>query len=170
MSIKKLSIAIPNEPLPEVYRQEQVIQPPVIQPPQQVQQVQEVPQKALYNYNLKKIKSFKQIRRKYKMSNQSQIFINDLSIILQEYIPEDFQFDNELLVHILNIAESYFIYGNKEERNDQKVKAVMILMKPYFRNDEQLLNIMISSVWSKVSKTNMFKRVYKRLQNSFFLK
>ena len=102
------------------------------------------------------------------MSNQSQIFINDLSLILQEYIPEDFQFDNELLVHILNIAESYFIYGNKEERNDQKVKAVMILMKPYFRNDEQLLNIMISSVWSKVSKTNMLKRIYKRLQNSVF--
>jgi len=156
--------------MPEIYRQQDtVIQPTSIQQPvKPPQQVQEVPQKALYNYNLKKIKSFKQIRRKYKMSNQSQIFINDLSLILQEYIPEDFQFDNELLVHILNIAESYFIYGNKEERNDQKVKAVMILMKPYFRNDEQLLNIMISSVWSKVSKTNMLKRIYKRLQNSFF--
>ena len=169
MSIKKLSIAIPNEPLPEVYRQEQVFQPPP-QQVQKVQEVQEVLQKALYNYNLKKIKSFKQIRRKYKMSNQSQILINDLNIILQEYIPEDFQFDNELLVNILNIAEAYFIYGNKEKRNNQKVKAVMILMKPYFRNDEQLLNIMISSVWSKVSKTNMFKGVYKRLQNSFFFK
>jgi len=175
MSIKKLNLNLqPTEPMPEIYRQ----QDPIIQPtsnqqpvkPPQPQQVQEVPQKALYNYNLKKIKSFKQIRRKYKMSNQSQIFINDLSLILQEYLPENFQFDNELLIHILNIAESYFIYGNKQERNEQKVTAVRILMKPYFREDVHLLDVMISCVWCKVSKTNMFKRVYKRLQNSFFLK
>jgi len=170
--------ANPIEAMPQIYREtnsnltedknETHIELPV-KPPLQVQE-NFVPQKSLYNYNLKKIKSFKQIRRKYKLSTQSHIFIHDLSLILQEYTPAEFQFDNELLVHILNIAESYFIYGSKIERNEQKTQAVMQLMKPYYRDDNQLLTVMISSVWNKVNKTNIFKRVIKRIQNNFFSK
>ena len=174
MSMKKLQS--PSGPVPEAYKQPE-LQQPVQQPLQQQANIESVkleeevvPPKSLYNYNLKSIGSFKQIRRKYKMSNQHQVFVKDLGVILSEYAPASHQFDNELLLHILNIAESFFIYGNKTERNELKEKAVRALMLPYFRDDDDILNMMISSVWVKVKKTNLLKRLAKRLSNAFFLK
>lgn len=130
----------------------------------------EVPPKQLRSYNLKKIKSFKAIRHKYKLSNQSKLFLNDLQVLLNEYVPKNYQLDTELLVHILNISEQFFIYGSKTEREEQKAESVKKLMLKYFRNDEELLESMIELVWHKVEKSNVFKRCYQRFKNKFFLK
>lgn len=130
----------------------------------------EVPPKQLRSYNLKKIKSFKAIRHKYKLSNQSKLFLNDLQVLLNEYVPKNYQLDTELLVHILNISEQFFIYGSKTEREEQKAESVKKLMLKYFRNDEELLESMIDLVWHKVEKSNVFKRCYQRMKNKFFLK
>jgi hypothetical protein len=123
--------------------------------------------KSLNNYNLKKIKSFKIIRKKYKLNNQTTMFIQDLSIILKEYEPTKFQLDTDMLVHICNIAEQYFIYGTKEEREEQKLLGVSTLMRPYFKNDTELLLKMMSIVYDKVNKTTLLKRIYRRLLNFF---
>ena len=136
----------------------------------EVEELQKVPPKQLKNYNLKNIKSFKQIRRRYKLKNQSMLFVNDLKVVLDEYKPEDHQLDNDLLVHILNIAEMFFIYGNKKEREEQKSESIKKLMTAYYRDDEELLNVMITTVWNKVKKSNMFKRTWQRFKNKFFLK
>ena len=129
----------------------------------------EIPPKQLRSYNLKKIKSFKAIRHKYKLSNQSKLFQNDLQVLLNEYLPQNYQLDTELLIHILNIAEQFFIYGSKNEREEQKTASVKKLMLQYFRDDEELLDSMIGLVWHKVNKSNFLKRFYYRMKNKFFL-
>lgn len=92
--------------------------------------------------------------------------------VLNEYSSVDNQLDLDLLVNVLNIAEQYFIYGDKKEREESKAFAVNKLMKKYFRDDEEVLNKMIGSVWRKVNKTNVFKRVMRRIRNKviFFKK
>jgi hypothetical protein len=121
-----------------------------------------VPASRVYNYNLKKMKSFKQIRRSRKMTNQKALFIYDLGIVLNDYSSVDHDLDSDLLVHILNISEQYFIYGTKEERELMKMEAVKTLMAKYFRDDDVLLNKFITQVWPKVIKSNMLKRCWSR--------
>ena len=95
------------------------------------------------------------------------MFIQDLSVILKEYDPSKFQLDTDMLVHICNIAEQYFIYGTKAEREEQKLLAVTSLMRPYFKNDNELLHKMMTVVYDKVSKSTLLKRIYRRLLNRF---
>ena len=115
------------------------------------------------------MKSFKQISHNYKINNQSQIFITDVSLILKEYESSNYQFNIELLTHVLNLAEQFFIYGTEQERKNNKDLAINSLMKIYFRNDEDLLNSMITTVWTNVKKSNYFKRSWQKFKN-FFLK
>lgn len=157
----------PSEPMPEAYMKEE--DKPVSHAPSSVsalmaeEKLKDIPPSSVYNYNLKKMSSFKQIRRKYKMSNQKSMFIHDLKLVLGEYKPSNHDLDSELLTHILNIAEQFFIYGSKEEREGMKEDAVKTLMLNYFRDDELLLNKFIGQVWPKVKKSNMFKRSWSRL-------
>lgn len=132
-----------------------------------------IPQKTIYGHNLKKLKSFKKIRQSYKMKNMKATFVNDLSVILKEYSPNDTDNDlnDELLLEILNIAEEYFIYPyNKQEREQIKKESVFMLMKPYFRNDEILLEKTIKNIWNRVNKSNALKRVYRRIKLFFLQK
>lgn len=130
--------------------------------------VKDVPNSKVLSYDLKKLKSFRVLRKQYKAKNQLSIFLFDMEKVLNEFVPKDNQLDLDLLVHVLNIAEQYFIYGNKEEREKAKQYAVKKLMTTYFRNDEEVLEKMIGSVWSKVHKSNMFKRLCKRISNKVF--
>jgi len=78
------------------------------------------------------------------MSNQAQVFLKDLFLKLGEYSAQNHQLDKELLLHVLNISEAFFIYGNKKERNELQENAVRVLMKPYFCDDGDILEVMIS--------------------------
>jgi hypothetical protein len=132
--------------------------------------IKEIPPNTIYGCNLKKIKSYKNIRKSYKLKNQKQVFITDLKIVLNEFPIDNHQCNDELLVEILNIAECYFVYGNKKERESVKNESIIEIMKPYFKDDEELLLKTISHVWHKVSKSNMFKRVLQRFKLFFFQK
>ena len=90
--------------------------------------LKEIPANSLYGVNLKKIKSYKNIRRSYKIKNQKQVFLTDLKQVLREFPFYDHQYNDELLVEILNIAEVYFCYGSKEEREKVKFEAIQELM------------------------------------------
>ena len=130
-----------------------------------------IPPKKMFNVDLKKLKSFKQIRQKYKKKNMEFVFVNDLKVILDEYSPiKEFEFCDELLVQIMNIAEEYFIQKDKTEREESKLLSIKKLMLPYYRNDEKLLDIHIRHLHHLVKKSNVFKRVYQRTKNFFFQK
>ena len=127
----------------------------------------EVPPKSLYGNNLKKIKSFKKLRRGYKLQNQKAIFLNDLKQLLQQFPAELHQYDDELLIEILNIAESFFIYGTSEERENIKNECINELMKPYFKNDQELLMKTICHIWQHVHKSTLPRRLWSRFKNFF---
>ena len=127
----------------------------------------DIPPNKLYGHNLKKIKTFKKLRRGYKLNNQKVIFINDLKQLLQQFPSENHQYDDELLIEILNIAESFFIYGSKEERERAKEECIFEIMLPYFKSDKQLLSKTISHVWQHVNKSHLLKRMFARFKHFF---
>jgi hypothetical protein len=126
----------------------------------------ELPKKVL-DYDLKKIKSFKAIRKNYKANSQKKVFVSDLSVVLDQYPAHEHQLDTDLLVHVLNISENFFVFGSKEVREQAKSEAVKQLMTKYFRGDEEVLESVIGSVFHKVKKSNMFRRVLKRIKLYF---
>ena len=72
--------------------------------------------------------------------------------MLKQFPAELHQYDDELLIEILNIAESFFIYGEAKEREAIKVQCIEELMKPYFKNDGELLLKTIELVEHKIKK------------------
>ena len=121
-----------------------------------------------HEYNLKKMKSFKQIRKKSKHSDQLSIYFAYMNKVLKKYDAKTNQLDIKLLILVLNVTEGFFIFQSKEEREIMKREAVIKIMKPYFRNDEEVLNAMIGCVWHRVKKSNIIKRFFKRLNMQIF--
>ena len=92
-----------------------------------------IPPKKMFNVDLKKLKSFKQIRQRYKKKTMEFVFVNDLKVILDEYSPiKEFEFCDELLVQIMNIAEEYFIQKDKTEREESKLLSIKKLILPNY--------------------------------------
>jgi hypothetical protein len=137
---------------------------------EEIKKVHEVPPNSIYGHNLKSISSYNKLRKGYKLSNQKSIFLTDIKAILKEFPADKHQYDDELLVEILNIAEQYFIYGNKDDREKAKDECVKEILLPYFRDDVELLVKTIAHVWHKVKKTNIFKRSWSRFKNFFLRK
>ena len=129
--------------------------------------LKELPKRVL-GHDLKSMKSFKQKRRNYRFKSQGQLFIHDVGIVLEQYDPQEHEFDLELLTTVLDIAESFFIHGSDKERKDQKRDAISQLMKVYFRDDDTLLELMVQSVWKKVRKSTYMKRKWCKLKSLFF--
>jgi hypothetical protein len=128
----------------------------------------EVPPNKLHSINLKKISSYRKLRRSYKISNQKAVFINDLKVVLNEFDPKEHTYNDELLLCVVNIAEHFFVFGNKEERESVKRESIREVMLPYFRNDKELLEKTIMHIWHLVKKSNAFKRSIQRLKLFFF--
>ena len=127
-------------------------------------ELKDIPPKQLFNYNLKQLKSFKKIRQSYKLKNLKYTFLSDMKIVLNEYLPtdKDNQYNDELLIEVLNIAEEYFISKNRVERDTQKKDCVIELLLPYFNNDKQLLLKTIQLVDHRIKKVGLVRRLYLR--------
>jgi hypothetical protein len=117
-------------------------------------------------HNLKKLASFKQIKKNYKLQSQKDIFVSDVRSLLQHLDKDEHEYDIELLIEVLNACEEFFIYGNKEERNQCKIDAINDLMIDYFGN-EQVLNKFIGTIKNQIKKTNFVKRTLKKMKNFF---
>ena len=64
-----------------------------------------------------------------------------MKVVLNEYSPSDKenQYNDELLIEVLNIAEEFFINKDSTEREVYKKDCVIELLLPYFNNNKQLL-------------------------------
>ena len=62
--------------------------------------LKELPKRVL-GHDLKSMKSFKQKRRNFKFKSQGQLFIHDVGIVLEQYDPQEHEFDLELLTTLL---------------------------------------------------------------------
>jgi hypothetical protein len=92
-----------------------------------------------------------------------------MKVVLNEYLPtdKDNQYNDELLIEVLNIAEEFFINKDKVERDTQKKQCVIDLMLPYFNNDKQLLLKTIQLVDHKIKKVGLIRRLYLRAKIFF---
>ena len=116
--------------------------------------------------NLKKLASFKKIKKSYKLQSQKDIFVSDVKSLLQHLDKDETEYDIELLIEVLNACEEFFIYGSKEERTQCKEDAVQELMIDYFGN-EQVLNKFVGTVKNQIKKSNLLKRTMKKFKNFF---
>lgn len=127
---------------------------------------QSLPKSHLYK-RLKKLSSFKKIKKDYKMEHQKSIFVSDLKELFKHLSNEEHKYDMELLTEVLNACEEYFIYGSKQERDLSKKEVITELMLPFFES-EQILQQFCLAVSHKVKKSNVVRRVMKRVFNFFF--
>lgn len=133
--------------------------------PIHIGQPHDVPPSYLHGHSLKKLKSYKDIRSKYKMQNMKQMFVKDLQFVLNEFNPTDHQLDDDLLLEVMNLAETFFFYPrDKEDRDRIKLEVIESLMLKYFRDDIVLLHKTIGHISHKVKKSKMINRVWKRLK------
>ena len=95
-----------------------------------------------------------------------------MKIVLNEYLPtdKDNQYNDELLIEVLNIAEEFFINKDRVERETQKKECVIDLMLPYFNNDKQLLLKTIQLVDHKIKKVGLARRLYLRAKIFFAIR
>jgi hypothetical protein len=157
----KLTPNLPTEEMPEAYKEMLKVKP-------QEQQVQmELPKTDVYK-GMKKLSSFKKIKRTYKLEHQKQQFLTDLKELFQHLKLTDHQYDTDLLVEFLNSTEAYFIYGSKDEREQSKYDVLLEIMTPFFGNKQDVLLKFVETIDNKVKKTNLFKRIYRRFYNFFF--
>jgi len=126
-----------------------------------------IPCSTLHGSNLKKIKSFKNMRRNYKLCNQQKIFITDLKQMLAHMDISQNTLNTELLIEVCNIANQFFIYGANEDREKSKLEAIHELLEPYFVSPE-ILDVIMNSVKHKITTSNFIKRLYRRTKNLFF--
>lgn len=126
-----------------------------------------IPQKNLYGHDLRKLKSYKILRRNKKIGLQHEIFMQDLAGVLSQFSVAEHLYDDELLATFLSIQESYFIMGSKQERAEAK-KLSLSLMLPYFKDDALLLEKTVKHVWPRVIKSSALRRVLSRLKLFFF--
>ena len=117
---------------------------------------------------MKKLSSFKKIKRSYKLEQQKKQFLTDLNELFKHLKVEDHQYDIELLLELLNAVEQYFVYGTKEERVESKKQVVEETMLKFFNNDVAVLEKFIGTIHKKVKKSNLFRRLYRRSYNFFF--
>lgn len=155
----ELSESLANESL--VKTETEMQKEPVVE-----KKPKELPKSQIHK-RLNKLSSFKKLKKNYKLSSQKELFVNDLKSLLCHLNTDEHKYDAELLVEVMNACEEFFIYGNKEEREQSKSDCIFELMMPFFDNKEILEKFMLI-VDGKVKKSNWLKRFFKKLSNFFF--
>ena len=166
MYMSREGIPLPREPIPKVYLD---VQETVNHDIKNEKGPDTLPPKNLYGQNLKKLKSYRLLRKNFKMNEIKTAFIQDVSQVLLTLEPAGKnKYDTDLLVAVLNLAEQFFIYpGNGEERDTLKLEAVKELMLPFFNDNEEMLLAVMGSVLHKVVRSNVFKRMWARAKLYF---
>ena len=130
--------------------------------------VKEIPKKKLHGIDLKSIPSFKLLRRQYKLDNQAAIFRRDVGDLLAHIDIAGSALDTDLLLQICNVAETFFIYGPREDLEKTKAETIMELMKPYFLDNEKVLEVMMKNIAHRIKKSTRWRRLFRRMKNYFF--
>jgi hypothetical protein len=122
----------------------------------------------IHGSGLKRIKSFKEIKKNYKMQNQLNIFSTDMSQLLSHLDVNSNRYNTELMIEVCSAAELFFVFGNKEEREASIDCAVKELLLPFFQNDLELMQTMRASVAHKIVKSSAARRLFQKTK--FFFK
>ena len=117
------------------------------------------PKKILNNSNLKKLKSYRNLRKNIKSQNEESEFIRQLTDVLNLFDENEVHYDPDVLVLIMQIAENWFL-GKKD--GEKRKRNVIIVAKRFFDNNEELVNKMIEIVLPKIKQNKYIERNLKK--------
>ena len=117
------------------------------------------PKKILNNSNLKKLKSYRNLRKNIKSQNEESEFISQLTDVLNLFDENEVHYDPDVLVLIMQIAENWFL-GKKD--GEKRKRNVIIVAKRFFDENEELVNKMIEIVLPRVMQNKYIERNLKK--------
>ena len=113
------------------------------------------PKKILNNSNLKKLKSYRNLRKNIKSQNEESEFISQLTDVLNLFDENKVHYDPDVLVLIMQIAENWFL-GKKD--GEKRKRNVIIVAKRFFDENEELVNKMIEIVLPTIKQNKYIER------------
>ncbi len=150
-----------------------IVKEPQEAPPQLMRQasspeVKSVPEKSLYNSNLKKVKGFHNLRSNLKREIFLDEFISESKSALELYSNDDAtNYDNEILLCLMQTAEDTFIQYKKQ--GVEKKHAVVEICKKYYDDNDVLVGKLVEQNMKNIKHSNFLRRNKNRLIKIFFL-
>ena len=75
----------------------------------------------------------------------------------------------QLLVDVVNFLHQYFIYGCEKDRQDSIDRVMYQCMMKYFKNDKDVLDVLLKSSKKLIKKSTILSRRLAKTKNLFFL-
>lgn len=163
----------PNGPIPEVYKNNNVVEKKDENENESLDSINiydsYIPEKRVMGHNFGKMKSFNKIINDKEAKKSQHIFISLVSKVINEFkLKEEYNdLNNDLLLEVVNCSEKVFISKNKEEREQLKKESIILLMKPFFRNDEKLIEYAMKNIDHMIKRVGMFERIYLRIKEHY---
>ena len=97
-----------------------------------------------------------------------QFVMNELKSSIDIFDVEELKLNHSLVLFVSQIVEDFF---NKPLQGEMKREVVIDICKPFFNNDDQLVEMVLELVFDKVIKTTWLRRNKQRIKNitAFFL-
>jgi hypothetical protein len=119
-------------------------------------------------YDMTSIKGFTEKKKKLKVLKMKQFVMNELKSSIDIFDVEELKLNHSLVLFVSQIVEDFF---NKPLQGEMKREVVIDICKPFFNNDDQLVEMVLELVFDKVIKTTWLRRNKQRIKNiaAFFL-
>jgi len=130
---------------------------------------QTVPKYKYGSVNLKKYESFKLARSSIKLNNQEALAITELNQWLSNIDVQLNSMNIQLLIDVVNFLHQYFIYGCKSDRENSINRVMYQCMTKYFKNDRDVLDVLLKSSKKLIKKSTMISRRIAKTRNFFFM-
>lgn len=150
------------EPVNLITKIEDVIKDP---DPFENESIKEVPKT---KYDMSSIKGFTEKRKKLKMLKMKKHVMEELKSSIDIFDPNELHLNHSLVLFVAQIAEDFF---NKPAQGEIKRDVVIDICKPFFDDNQELVEMVLDLVFDKIKKTTLIRRNKQRLKNiaSFFL-
>jgi len=130
---------------------------------------QDVPKYKYGSVNLKKYESFKLARSSIKLNNQEALAITELNQWLSNIDVQLNSMNIQLLIDVVNFLHQYFIYGCESDRQDSINRVMYQCMTKYFKNDRDVIDVLLKSSKKLIKKSTMLSRRIAKTRNFFFM-
>lgn len=134
----------------------------------------EIPEKELFGYNLKKIKGYREQRAKKKDEKMKKDFIEKVKKMLELISDDETMYDYDILKDIIIMAEHYFIEHKKcgeLKRNAVIDATVDLLFDGNKKIAEKMIELKIKEIWQSnivtKNKTKIGRFFFGCLKNCF---
>jgi hypothetical protein len=119
-------------------------------------------------YDLTSIKGFTEKKKKMKILKMKEHVMEELKSSIDIFDINELKLNHSLVLFVAQIVEDFF---NKPLQGEMKREVVIDICKPFFNDDQALVEMVLELVFDKVIKTTFLRRNKQRIKNiaAFFL-